>query len=247
MELNHPIRTFVIATLVLLLALFAIKYFDISYPLSVTSRSASGELSVVGEGKVEVIPDSSSVQAGITVSNATTIDAAQKTINDTNNKIVDALVKLGIPKKDIKTSNYSVTPNYQFEGGRNNINGYNGNATLSIKVKQIDLLPTVIEEVTKNGANQIYGTSYNIENPQKYREEARNKAIQNAREQAQKLASSLGLKLGKITNIAESSPTSPILIRDSAPLGLGKGGGTPDLQPGSETITSTVTLYFEKK
>lgn len=245
MEINHPVKSFIIVTLVVLLALFAIKYLDISYPLSVTSRTASGELSVVGEGKVEAIPDSASVQAGIEVSGATTIEAVQKTINETNNKIVDSLLKLGVPKKDIKTSNYSINPNYQFEGGRNNINGYNGNATLSIKVKKIELLPSVVEEVTKNGANQIYGTSYNIENPQKYREEARNKAIKNAKEQAQKLASSLGIRLGKITNIAESSPTNPIMIRDVA-MGMGKGG-TPDLQPGSETITSTVTLYFEKK
>lgn len=249
MKFSSPLVTYAGFLLLTIIALFLIKTFDISYPIDITTKSSSGELAVVGEGKVDVIPDSAQVEVGIVVSNASTVDEAQKRITEVNNKAIDALSKLGIDKKDIKTSNYSINPNYSYEGRRNDIIGYNGNVTLSIKVKDMKKMPQVIEEVTKAGANQVFGSSFSVENPEKYREEARSKAIENARAQAEKLAGSLGIRLGKIVNIVESSPNNmpPILFEKSLSL-EGRGGGTPpDIQPGSQTITSTVTLYFEKK
>lgn len=248
MKFSSPLVTYAGFLLLTIIALFLIKTFDISYPIDITTKSSSGELAVVGEGKVDVIPDSAQVEVGIVVSNASTVDEAQKRITEVNNKAIDALSKLGIDKKDIKTSNYSINPNYSYEGGRNDITGYNGNVTLSIKVKDMKKMPQVIEEVTKAGANQVFGSSFSVENPEKYREEARSKAIENARAQAEKLARSLGIRLGKIVNIVESSPNMPPVLFEKSLSLDGRGGGTPpDIQPGSQTITSTVTLYFEKK
>ncbi len=238
-----PFLTFA-ATAVITLAL--IKAFDIAYPVSITTRTASGELSVVGEGKVDVIPDTASVETGITVSDAKTAQEAEQKISETNNKIVSSLEKLGISKKDIKTTNYSINPNYNYSGGRNTISGYSGNATLLIKVRRTEILPQVIIAVTNAGANQVFNTSYTVDDPAKKRAEARNKAIQNAREQAEIIAASLGIKLGRVVNIVESAPQGgPVSILRAVPEGL--GGAAPELAPGTETITSVVTLYFEKR
>lgn len=226
--------------------LFSIKSFDISYPLQITNTTKSSELAVVGEGKVDVVPDSASVSVGITVNNAKTVEAAQKTIDETNNKIIDAMKNLGIDKKDITTSNYSINPNYSYEGGKNSISGYNGNVNLTIKVKDNDLLSKVIDEATKSGANQVFGTTFTIENPDTYREQARNKAIQNAKDQAEKLAKTLGIRLGKITNIVETSPNYPVPFLKIAADGRG-GSASPEIEQGTQTVSSTVTLYFEKK
>lgn len=230
-----------------MLFLWLIKAFNISYPISVTTRNVSGELSVVGEGKVDVVPDTATVQVGIVVSDARTVQEAQSGINEANNKIVAAVTKLGIDKKDIKTSDYSINPNYNYESGQNPITGYSGNATLSIKVKKTDILPQVIQAATGAGANQVYNTQYSIDDPAKYRERARNEAIKNAREQAQKLAAQLGIRLGKVVNIVESNAGSaPGFMYKEAALDARGGGAAPNLQPGTQTINSTVTLFFEK-
>lgn len=243
---DYPYAPYLIAAATFVLTLGVIQAFDISLPVSVVTRTASGELSVVGEGKVDVVPDVASVQAGIIVSDARTVQDAENKINDVNNKIVSELEKLGIDKKDIKTTNYSINPNYNYDGGKNTITGYYGNATLTIKVKETEKLPQVINTATSAGANQIYDTQYTLDNPSKYREEAREKAIQNAREQAQKLANQLNIKLGRIVNIVESTPASigpyPVLRAE----GVGSGE-TPNLSPGTQTISSVVTLYFERK
>lgn len=225
-----------------LFSLFFVKFFNLSYPLSVTSSNISSELSVVGEGKVDARPDTVNVDAGIVVNASPTVEEVQKSINDINNKIIGALDKLMIAKGDIKTTNYSIYPNYD---QANHITGYNGNVTVSVKVRDIDKVSQVIEEMTRAGANQIQGTNYSIDKPEKFREEARNLAIQNAKEQAQKLANNLGIKLGRVVNIVESSGYGPLPMMNRYSSGM--GGGGPDIEPGTQTITSTVTLYFEKR
>ena len=234
--------------------LWIVNYFNISYPLTVTSRAASGELAVVGEGKVDITPNNASVDLGIVTSDAKSVDDAQKQINTVNNGIVENLKKLGIDKADIKTSNYSIMPSYDYtKGGTGTITGYNGNTTVTVKVKDTVKLPDVIAAATKGGANQVMGTNYSVESPEKYREQARNKAITNAKEQAQKLATELGIRLGNVTNIVESSSGGgPVpMMYEKSVTNMDSRGGTnapiPELQPGTQTITSTVTLYFEKR
>lgn len=100
---NNFVRNFIIATIVAVAALFTVKYFDISYPLTIVNTSRSTELAVVGEGKVEVSPDTAYVDAGITVDNRGTVKEVQDTINTINNKIINALRDMGIEKTDIKT------------------------------------------------------------------------------------------------------------------------------------------------
>ncbi len=218
------------------------KALNVSFPITVTQSSKATELSVTGEGTVEVVPDTAFVDVGVSVNNAETVEVAQKSINDTNKKIVDAMTKLGVRKADIKTSNYSIYPNY---GNDQQISGYNGNVTASIKTKNTAIVSQVIDEATKAGANQVQGVRFTVDDPGKFREEARNKAIQDAKDQAEKLAKSLNIKLGKVVNIAEANPNQVIPLARSAEFGL--GGGGPQIEPGTQTITSVVTLYFEKK
>lgn len=234
------------SALAFIIVLSIIKTFNIALPISVTSRTVSGELSVVGEGKVDVAPDTANIQAGITAEGKTVREVENK-INDVNNKIAAASVKLGIDKKDIKTDNYSINPSYEFTPeGRDNVSGYMGNASLTITVREQERVSQVITAATEAGANQVYNSGFFVDDPSKYREEARNKAIRNAKEQAQKLAKDLGIKLGRIVNIVETSAQNgPIPIYKDL-QGLG-GESAPNLQPGSQTITSVVTLYFEKR
>ncbi|MEK9169838.1 MAG: SIMPL domain-containing protein, partial [Patescibacteria group bacterium] len=239
---------FLAAVIFTILGLLTIKFFNISYPMTIVSTTQSSELAVVGEGKVEVTPDTAYIDAGITIDKASSVGEAQKKINEINNKIINALREIGIEKADIKTSNYSINPNYKYENNENRVDGYNGSVTIEIKVRDPQLASKVIETVTTAGANQINGSRFVVNKPELYREEARNAAIKNAKDQAQKIAKDLGIKLGKITNIVETSPgqtTLPIYAKLSADS-LGGGGG-PTIEQGSQTITSVVTLYFEKK
>ena len=238
----------------LFLFLWLVNYFNISYPLTVTSKATSGDLAVVGVGKVDTAPDTASVDLGIVVNDARTIDDVTTQINKVNNAIVAGLEAIGIDKKEVKTSNYSINPNYDYtSGGNGRITGYNGSTTVTVKVKDTSKLPQVIEAGTKGGANQVMGTNYTIDEPENYQEQARAEAIANAKEQANKLAKELGIRLGRVVNIVEASGGNvvyPMMYEKSAvafDTRAGSNAPVPDLQPGTQTITSTVTLYFETR
>lgn len=249
---NKYVSAYGTILLLTVLALWFINALNIAYPLSITTRNVSGEFAVVGEGKVDIIPDLATTDLGIVVNNVQTVEEAQNQINKVNNAIITNLSKIGIKKEDIKTSNYSISPNYDYQRNpAGAITGYSGNVTITVKVRDTNKLAEVIETATKAGANQVIGSSYSVEKPEKFREEAREKAIENAKEEAEKLASDLGLRLGKIVNIVESTNTpNPVMSFDmkSEELQANAGGGiSPSLQPGTQTIYSTVTLYFEKR
>lgn len=217
--------------------------FRISIP--VTTRTSSGEFAVTGEGKIDVTPDTAFVDVGINIANAATVEAAQKTINETNEKILAAMKGIGIDKADITTSNYSVYPMYDTP---QRLTGYSGNVTISIKVRDTAKVPDVISSATNAGANTIQGVRFSIDDPNKIRQQAREKAIENAKQQAEQISKSLGLKLGKITNIMESGSGAPGPLFDAAAMrGFGGGGGGPVVESGTQTVTSVVTLYYEKK
>ena len=249
MENKNFLGNFIAVIFVSLVALYLVKIFNISYPLTLVTSSKSSELAVVGEGKVEAVPDTAYIDAGITVDKVSSVDEAQKKINDINNKIITDLKAIGIEKADIKTSNYSISPNYNYVNNENKLDGYNGNVTITIKVRDPQMASKVIEAVTTAGANQIQGSRFVIDKPELYREQARNAAIQNAKDQAAKIAKDLGIKLGRITNIVESSPSSNDLVYSKAlPLsggGMNASSGV-NIEPGSQMVSSEVTLYFEK-
>lgn len=241
--------TIIFFFILLFIFMVAASLFNVSFPVMVTNTTRSTELSVVGEGKVEVVPDTAKVDVGVTVQKAATVEAAQSEIDKTNNAIIEAMKGLGIDKKNIQTSNYSIYPAYDYSSGNEKPDGFSGNVTISIKTNKVAQVSQVIEAATKAGANQVQGTTFQVENPDKYREEARNEAIANAKEQANQLAKSLGIKLGKVVNIVEYSPSSsgPVPMYDMATSARGMGGGGPSIEAGSQEISSVVTLYFEKK
>ena len=243
------VSTYAVMIVLTIVGLLIVNILDIRYPFSIVTSSRSSELAVTGEGKIDVTPDTAYIDVGINVSNVPTVQEAEKKINEINNKIIDAMKKIGIKKEDIKTSNYSIYPNSVYEGGRDRINGYNGNVTITIKTNKTSLVPQVITGATGAGANQVQGVRFSVDRPDIYREKARDEAIANAREQAKKLAKTLSIRLGNVTNIQESAPGNIILPYQAmrADSAIGGGAPAPEIEPGTQTISSTVTLYFEKR
>ena len=276
--MNKQVVSIALTVFVLLVL---IRIFNVAYPvdIKVTNTSVSSELSVVGDGKVEIKPDTAYIDAGISVSRATTAADAKERMTRVNNAIIAAVKGLGISEADITTSNFSINPEYDYgdpqrlmkdlpnaetststtsvspdtmmmpEPSNSRIVGYTGNATVAIKLKDTSKASQVIEKVTAAGANNVGSPRFSVDKPEKYREEARNKAIANAKEQAEKLAKQLGIKLGKITNMVEGGGSYPMYDRayGGAAMNAEMKSEPPVIEEGTQTVSSTVTLYFERK
>ncbi len=242
-------HTYLVLVAITIIALYVVQRFDIAYPLNLRTSQVTSELSVVGEGKIDVTPDTATIDVGISVTNAKTAPEAQAQIDEINNKIIASMESLGIKKEDIQTSNYSIYPNtvYNPTSQRETASGYNGSVTVSIKATDVDKSSLVVDEATKAGANQIQGVRFSVEHPEVYREKARDEAIANAKQQADRLAKSLGIKLGKVSNIVESSNNAPQPYMYALEAKSADSAAGPRIEPGTQTISSVVTLYFEKR
>lgn len=223
-------------------------------PFSVTSTTTQKQstFDVTGDSKITTVPDKAVVSLGITV-NESSVKAAQDNANKIINDINDGLGKLGIEKKDIKTDNYSLYPNYDYTGGSGqHIVGYTVTANLSVSVTDFTKLNQAVDTATSAGANQVGGISFALSDDKKKEVEndARKEAIENAKSKAQELASLAGMKLGKIVNVYESPQyDGGIYATDMKALpraeGLGGGGAPTNIEPGSTTFNFSVTLSYE--
>lgn len=230
-----------------LLILLLFSRLGFSLPLNIQSvvTNKNEVFTTIGEGRVIVIPDIAYINLGIEASGKTVFEVKKK-INQVNDQLIKVLDQLGINKKDIKTENYSLTPQYDWLDNRQRIIGYQATTTLKVKVKPLEKINQVIDEATKVGVNNIYGVNFDVENKEKYLSQARQQAVAEAKRKAREAALSTGFRLGKIIAYSENT-ISPTIY----PLYLGGGEAKfsqedqTNLQPGSQEIKITVSLGYE--
>lgn len=231
-------------TFFILLFSFTKIFGPIPFSVNSVTTTKSTTFDVIGEGKVTSVPDVVLVTVGIQA-NGSTVKAAQDQINATINKVSEAIKKLGVEKKDIQTQNYNINTDYDFSGGTQRIKGYSANTNLSIKVRQIDKANSVIDEATANGANQIGGINFDVSDKTKLENEARQKAVADAKKKAENAARITGFKLGRIINYTENLGGFPRPMTMFQAADIKAQGSPTQIEPGSSEISVTVTLSYE--
>ncbi|MBI5358514.1 SIMPL domain-containing protein [Candidatus Amesbacteria bacterium] len=217
------------------LGVFAYAKFGSGLPISSVVTQKTDLFTVSGEGKVTVTPDVAILSLGMSAKK-NTVKSAQTEANTVVNNLTKAIKEFGVDDKDIKTTNFSVYPDYD----NSRIVGYNVNINLTITIRNIDKVNEILDKATTLGANSIGGIQFTVdENKLKeLTQEARKKAVEDAKTKAANLSSAAGMTLGKIVNIQEGSNNNY-----PRPMMLAK----TEIQPGTTDITSTVTLFYETR
>lgn len=175
-------------------------------------------------------------------------DNKEQAIADVNKKtqsLIDAVKTFGIPAADIKTQNLNVFQSeetYYEEGVQKARPGqWRVNNTIEIKLRNVDSASQLTDILSKSGANNIYGPNFSIEESEAKETSLLGEAINNAKEKANLMAQASGKKLGTIINIVEGGAQTPIALFRME----GGGAGGAPVEPGSSTVTKTVTVTFE--
>jgi len=240
-------KNILISIPVFFVALFVYTKLAGPIPFSVnqTTTNKTDLFTVSGTGKVSITPDIGRVTVGIQES-GTTVKDAQNKMNTVINAVSEAIKKLGIDKKDIKTTNYSVNPDYDYTDRKQRIVGYNASTNLEIIVREMDKANSVIDTATANGANTVGGLSFDVEDKTKAQNEARKEAVADAKKKAEEASKVAGFNLGKMLNYQESfnGDITPRPYLMAAAKGLEDSVQTA-VEPGSKELTVTVTLSYE--
>ena len=212
------------------------------------TATTTNTVSFGGEGKVVAKPDMARVQLSI-VTDALTSKAAQDENSKKSKAVTDYLKKQDIDDKDIKTTGYNIYPQYKYPqyGGQPTITGYQVNQSMEVKIHDLDKVSDILDGVVSAGANQINQLSFEIDDPEALKAEARKKAIEDAKEKADELEDELGIDLGKIVSFSENTGGYPIPIYMKAEVDGqgGMGGGGPSVPTGENEVIVNVNITYQ--
>jgi uncharacterized protein YggE len=162
-------------------------------------------ISVSGEAHVSVPPDLAEIDAGVS-SEAKTAREASEANNAAMGKVLLALKGAGLAEKDFQTSRLSLQPQYanQSKPGPNVVVGYRASNRVTIQVHDVSKVASVIDTLVGAGANEIGGINFMVSEASKLLDDARARAIADARRKAEIYAKAAGVTLGAPVTISES-------------------------------------------
>jgi len=154
-----------------------------------------------GTSSVDATPDIATLAIEVSVSSK---DAGQakKQVDERVAQYFDFLQKNNIEKKDISAANLRTQPEYDYlKTGESVLKGYRAVRQVQVTLRQLDKLNELLDGALKSGLNEIRSVELGVAKPDVYREQARQKAIENATQQAASLAKGFNAKLGPVFSI----------------------------------------------
>jgi uncharacterized protein YggE len=200
-------------------------------------------ISVTGEATVSAAPDLAQIDAGVT-SEAKTAREASDANNAAMGKVLLALKGASIDEKDFQTSRLSLQPQIApNRSGPTSIVGYRASNHVSIRLRDVTKVASVIDTLVSAGANDLGGINFTVSQASKLLDEAREQAIADARRKAEIYAKAAGVTLGAPFSISEGGGPGPIPYRKMA---AGMAASAPVAQ-GEETLQVTVSVSWAIK
>ncbi|GAB3197111.1 uncharacterized protein YggE [Pontibacter aydingkolensis] len=204
-------------------------------------------VSVTGLGEVRVQPTEVLVSLGVETREKT-LDAARKETDRKAASIINYLKKNGVDVKDIQTSFVTVQPLYsRGEYGITTPDMYMAVKTMTVKIRKLDKYDEILSGLYGVGVNRVDGVQFQVADMEKYKTEARKKAVANARQKATILTSELGAKVGRVYAINETAtgdgprPMYKMALQEAAVSDM---GGGPSIAGGEVVITLSVDVSF---
>jgi len=201
-------------------------------------------ISVTGEASISVPPDLASVDAGV-ASDAKTAREASDANNTAMAKVLAALKSANIDAKDIQTSRLSLQPQYApNRTGPSAITGYRASNRVTVKIRDVTKVAGVIDTLVGAGANDIGNISFEVSQASKLLDDAREKAVADARRKAEIYAKAAGVTLGAPLSIAEGGAPAPVF---RAKMAVPMAAAPTPIAQGEETLSVSVSVTWAIK
>lgn len=175
-------------------------------PLLAEDKMTERTITVSAAGSVSAEPDQATIQTGVTAEAKTAREAMSKN-TDAMKKIITELKMQGVEAKDIQTTQFNIEPVYVYpkEGQPPVVTGYRVNNMVSVRVRNLDKIGGVLDQLVTAGANQMHGISFDVSKAETLKDDARKDAMANALRRAKLLAAAGGAEVGEVVQISEEA------------------------------------------
>jgi len=194
----------------------------------------------VGEANVSVKPDQTTIDIGVVTQGTTAAAAAAQNAKQTDGVLAD-LRKMVTRPDQLKTTSYSVSPNYQTPkpGATPTISGYTATNIVDVTIDDLAQVGKVIDAVLQSGANNIQRLQFGLKNPQAARSQALREAAVQARANADAIAAGLGVRVVRVLSVEERESGG---VR---PMQRAMLASATQVEAGTVDVTAFVTLKVE--
>lgn len=205
--------------------------------------NVSREMTVTGNGEIAAEPDYAQIQIEVRTQGKD-VSAAQQENAQIMNRVIGSLMALNIPREDIQTANYSISPMYDYIEGRQVFRGYEVQNAITVKIMDISQAGTVIDTAVLNGANQVSAIQFKIEDSANYYRQALRLAIVDAHAKAVAMAETMHVSIQPIPIeiIEESNHAIPFPVFKSVQMS-NQEIMTP-IEQGTMLINATIRVKF---
>ncbi|MGG0656127.1 SIMPL domain-containing protein [Rummeliibacillus pycnus] len=199
-------------------------------------------ITVKGNGEVTATPNYVQLQVEVITNGKTVSDAAGENAV-TMDRVIQSLLALGIPREDIQTASYTISPKYDYIEGKQVFRGYEVTNTITVKIRDVSQVGTVIDTAVKNGANSVSGIQFKVEHSEQYYHEALSLALRDAQSKANTIAETMHLHNPPTPiEIIEEGANEPILYKSAA---FASQSVTTPIEQGVITISAILRVKFQ--
>ncbi|HRR45871.1 MAG TPA: SIMPL domain-containing protein [Candidatus Paceibacterota bacterium] len=248
--------------LLILVAIGVLSWSYLSYRQAQNIISPERTISFSAEGKVFAKPDIAKLVFSV-INQGEDAELVQKENNEKMAKALNFVKEQGIKEDDIKTINYNLNPQYDYSWCREKdskdiyvscppkIVGYLLTQSVEVKIRDFNKINDLVGGLTQLGINDISMVSFEIEDVEDYKNQARIEAIKKAEARAKLFSQETSIKLGKILGISEANVGYPVYreAMKAADASLQTPTTTipAPIESGLEEITVNVTVTYELK
>ncbi|NOX41788.1 MAG: SIMPL domain-containing protein [Alphaproteobacteria bacterium] len=200
-------------------------------------------LTMSGIGEALGAPDIALIDIGVEL-RAPTAEQALRQNSGRMKDVFALLAASGIKPRDIQTSQFSLFPQWEDQKSPYNkplqIVGFKVTNALNVRVRDLAQLGSILDALTKAGANRIQSVRFSVDNSERYLDAARRAAVVDAIRKAKITAKAAGVSLGAILSISESRTSNPEPVFRMSAL----AADTVPISGGELKFTAGVTIRF---
>lgn len=243
---NSP-NSWGIKSIIVIAAVIAILSLGLVQPASATELPAAPIVVVNGYATASSSPDQAVVNLSV-INIDKKLSTAQSKTNQSSQKLVKAIKSQGIEDKDITTTDYRVSPRYDYSQKENGqppeITGYEVRNSIKLTIKDINKTGAILDLALKSGANSISNIRFDKADKSILENQALSNAVKNAQTKASTIASALGMKLGPVVQVNQSGyQLEPYPIRFNS-MNECKGAGA-SINPGELNVSASITISYQ--
>lgn len=247
------VRVAIVGVLSILALFLCVETISVVQNFGTSANPPTNTITVTGQGTATAIPDIANISFGASAT-AADVATAQTKINDVVKNALAGVKAAGVADADITTTSFNVSPHYVSKvcppgvmcpNMDSTVSGYDVSENISVKIRDTSKVSAILADLAKANVSNVSGPDFTVDDTQVVQGQARAQAIQKAQADAQKLASQLGVHLGKIVSFSDNAGGGYPMYKAATSMGVTAEAVAPSVPVGQNTYTDNVSITYE--